>query len=298
MYLGTPEVAVPPLVALHRAGFEIALVVTRPDKRRGRGAGLQPSPVKRAALDLGLTVADDLTAIDDLDPPADPTRDVGVVVAYGRIIPTELLTRLPMVNLHFSILPRWRGAAPVERAILAGDDETGVCLMVVAPELDSGDVYRCDRTPIASDDTLDGLRARLVDLGARMVVDELSTGLGSARPQAGEVTHAAKISPDEHRLDFERPAVHLHRVIRLGRAWCHFRGKRLKVLDAEPLGADTAAQPGSLLLEPADDGGGRVLVATGAGALRLVTVQPEGRKPMSVDAWRNGVRPESGERLD
>ena len=299
MYLGTPDVAVPPLVALHRAGFEIPLVVTRPDKRRGRGSGLLPSPVKAAALELGLNVADDLAAVDGLQPPADPAVDLGVVVAYGRIIPTELLARLPMVNLHFSILPRWRGAAPVERAILAGDDETGVCLMAVAPELDSGDVYRCDRTPIGPDDTLDSLRTRLVDLGARMIVEELTAGLGSPQPQLGEVTHAAKIMPEEHQLDFDRTAVELHRMVRLGRAWCRFRGKRLKVLAAEPAtlgGEEGKPVPGSLLLGDGDSDG--VSVATGDGALRLVRVQPEGRKPMPVDSWRNGVRPERGERLD
>lgn len=296
VYLGTPGVAVPPLVALSEAGFDIPLVVTRPDKRRGRGKGLQPSPVKQAALDLGLTVADDLAAIDDLDPQPEPGQDLGVVVAYGRIIPTELLGRLPMVNLHFSILPRWRGAAPVERAILAGDAETGVCLMTIEPELDTGGVYRCDRTPITPDDTLDSLRGRLVDMGARMLTEELTAGLGSPEPQVGEVSYAAKITADEHRLDFTATTAQLDRVVRLGRAWCTFRSKRLKVVEAAPsgIGADTLAgqPPGTLRVD--SDG---VAAATGDGALWLRTVQPEGKKPMDVEAWRNGVRPESGEQL-
>ena len=281
-------------MALHEAGFDVGLVVTRPDKRRGRGKDLQPSPVKRAALELGVAVADDLAAIDDLDPPVEPTVDMGVVVAYGRIIPTDLLARLPMVNLHFSILPRWRGAAPVERAILAGDEETGVCLMVVAPELDTGDVYRCDRTPIAASDTLESLRGRLVDLGARMLVDELRAGLGAPCPQEGEVTYADKITPDEHRLDFARSAVELHRTVRLGRAWCSFRGKRLKVNAAEP--DPTSERPSGPVGELVVDASGPT-VATGSGVLRLVTVQPEGKKPMDADAWCNGVRLEPGERL-
>jgi methionyl-tRNA formyltransferase len=317
VYLGTPDVAVPPLVALHEAGFDVALVVTRPDKRRGRGSGHQPSPVKRAALELGLGVVDDLAAIDELEPPVDPAHDLGVVVAYGRIIPTELLARLPMVNLHFSILPRWRGAAPVERAILAGDDETGVCLMTVAPELDTGDVYRCDRTPIAADDTLDSLRGRLVTMGAQLLVDELSaglglprpqegtglglprpqegTGLGLPRPQEGEPTYAAKISSDEHRLDFARSASELHRVTRLGRAWCTFREKRLKVLRAEPVAAPIDGSPGTLSSGVSEID--HPAVATGNGWLVLATVQPEGKKPMDAAAWWNGVRPEPGERL-
>ena len=197
VYLGTPEVAVPPLEALHRAGFDIALVVTRPDKRRGRGGALAPSPVKAAAEALGLPVSHD---------PADAATvgaDLGVVVAYGRIIRTELLEVLPMVNLHFSLLPRWRGAAPVERAILAGDAETGVCLMVVAPELDTGDVYAVERVAIEPTDTLDGLRNRLVAIGTRLLVDGLTAGLEPPRPQEGEPVYADKIEPDEHRLHLD-----------------------------------------------------------------------------------------------
>jgi Formyl transferase len=130
VYLGTPEAAVAPLRALVDAGFEIALVVSRPDRRRGRGGALSPSPVKAAATELGLTVTDVLDDVLGVD------ADLGVVVAYGRIIPSRILERLPMINLHFSLLPRWRGAAPVERALLAGDIETGVCVMDVDVEPD------------------------------------------------------------------------------------------------------------------------------------------------------------------
>ncbi len=140
-YLGTPDMAVPPLRALVEAGHDIALCVTRPDSRRGRGKEETPSPVKLAATELGLPVThtmDDLTTVG---------VDLAVVVAYGRIIPVRLLEQIPMVNLHFSLLPRWRGAAPVERAILAGDRETGVCLMKVEEGLDTGPVYAVRRVP-------------------------------------------------------------------------------------------------------------------------------------------------------
>lgn len=286
-YLGTPDVAVPPLRALHDAGFEIALVVSRPDKRRGRGGALSPSPVKAAALELGLPVTDDLDAV------LDAGVDLGVVVAYGRIIPRRVLEVVPMVNLHFSLLPRWRGAAPVERALLAGDDRTGVCLMEVAEGLDTGAVYAVEETPIAADDTLDSLRGRLVDTGARMVVDALRAGLPTPTPQHGEPTHAAKIDPAELELDWGRPAVELDRVVRLGGAWTTFRGKRLKVWRATvlPEGGDTGAAgaaPGTLH---------GLDVATGAGTLRLEVVQPEGKGRQEAAAWRNGTRPEPGERL-
>ena len=195
-YLGTPDVAVPPLQALHAAGFEIAVVVTRPDKRRGRGSTLSPSPVKAVALELGLPVTDDLDAV------LDAGIELGVVVAYGRIIPRRVLEAVPMVNLHFSLLPRWRGAAPVERALLAGDATTGVCLMEVAEGLDTGAVYAVEETPIAADDTLASLRGRLVEMGSRMVVDALTEGLAPPAPQVGEPTHAAKIDPAELALDW------------------------------------------------------------------------------------------------
>lgn len=280
-YLGTPEVAVPPLRALVDAGFEVAIVVSRPDRRRGRGGALSPSPVKAAALELGLPVTDDLDAVlgDEVD--------LAVVVAYGRLIPSRILERVPMVNLHFSLLPRWRGAAPVERALLAGDAETGVCLMDVDVELDTGAVHAVRRTPIAPDDTLDSLRARLVEFGSAMLVDSLRAGLSTPAAQIGEPTYAAKISPSELRIDWSRRATDVDRLVRLGGAWTGFRGARLKVHRVELVeGVDAA--PGTL------DG---LVVACGDGAVRLVEVQPEGRGRQTAEAWRNGARPVDGERL-
>ena len=215
------------------------MVVSRPDTRRGRGNTLSPSPVKAVALELGLPVTDDLDAV------LDAGIELGVVVAYGRIIPRRVLEAVPMVNLHFSLLPRWRGAAPVERALLAGDATTGVCLMEVAEGLDTGAVYAVEETSIAGDDTLASLRGRLVEMGTRMVVDALTEGLGAPAPQTGEPTHAAKIDPGELALDWSRPAVELDRLVRLGGAWTPFRGKRLKVWKADLL--DDAERPEGLV---------------------------------------------------
>ena len=286
-YLGTPDVAVPPLRALHDAGFDIAVVVSRPDRRRGRGGAMSPSPVKAAAVELGLSVTDDLDAVLSAD------VELGVVVAYGRIIPRTVLEAVPMINLHFSLLPRWRGAAPVERALLAGDDHTGVCVMEVAEGLDTGAIYAVEETSIAADDTLSGLRGRLVDTGARMLVEVLRNGLPAPTPQTGEVTMAAKIDPAEREIDWRRPAVEIDRLVRLGGAWTAFRGKRLKVWrtalvpESEP-DERAAATPGTL------DG---LVVATGDGALALVEVQPEGRGRQSAESWRNGRRPAAAEQL-
>jgi methionyl-tRNA formyltransferase len=287
-YLGTPEMAVRPLHALVEAGHDIVLCVTRPDRRRGRGTRTTPSPVKEAALALGIPVSQDMDDLAGLD------VELAVVVAYGRIIPASVLHELPMVNVHFSLLPRWRGAAPVERAILAGDAETGVCLMKVAEGLDTGDVYAVRSVPMDEDITLTDLRTRLVDTACDLLVDTLKDGLRGlpeAEPQRGEVTVAAKITKEDLHLDWAEAAVQLHRVVRLEHAWTTFRGRRLGVLEApvaDMLPDHDHAAPGTLV---------GASVVTGAGILELRRVQPESRSPMSAEEWLRGVRPVQNERL-
>jgi methionyl-tRNA formyltransferase len=276
VYFGTPDMAVPPLEALVSAGFEVMAVVTRVDKRRGRGGDLLPSPVKRAAEGLGLPV------LHTVDEALSLGADLGVVVAFGQLVKPHALAVLPMVNLHFSLLPRWRGAAPVERAILAGDGVTGVCLMQVAEGLDTGDVYECVEVAIGADETAASLRVRLVEAGSTLLVERLRAGLGEARPQEGEVTYAAKVHPDDLRLDWSQPAAIRHRVVRLGGAHTTFRGRRLKVLAAE-------------LIDPTAVGD--TLVGDTVGGLRLATVQPESKGPMPFAAFANGARPAIDERM-
>lgn len=284
VYLGTPEAAVPPLRALVGAGFDIPLVVSRPDRRRGRGSATTPSPVKAAAAELGLPVTD------QLDDATGVGAELGVVVAYGRLVKPPVLALLPMVNLHFSLLPRWRGAAPVERALLAGDAETGVCLMQLEEGLDTGPVFACETVPIGADVTAEELRAQLVARGADLLVSQLAAGLADPQPQVGEPTHAAKIDVEELELRWERPAAELHRLVRLGRAWTTFRGKRFKVLRATVVQGAAAGEPGTF----ATDG---LTVATASGGLALVEVQPEGKPAQPADAWRNGARPGPADRL-
>jgi methionyl-tRNA formyltransferase len=280
VFLGTPDAAVPVLEALVDNGFEVPLVVTRADTRRGRGGVRSPSPVKAAAERLGVPVAHDPAAALDVE------AELGVVVAYGRLIARDVLERLPMLNLHFSLLPRWRGAAPVERAILAGDPETGVSVMQVEESLDTGPVYASERVPIAEGMTAADLRGELVRVGTDLLLGALAMGLDPPWPQVGEPTYAAKIDPEERHLDWTQPAAQLDRVVRIGGAWTTARGKRLKVLASEP--GEGALVPG--LLDGAD-------VGTGGGVLRLVAVQPEGRAPMPAHAWLKGFRPAAGERL-
>jgi len=273
-------VAVPPLRALVADGHDVRLVVTRADKRRGRGGALLPSPVKSAALELGLPV----TA--QIDEVIDAGAELGVVVAFGRLIKPHVLDALPMVNVHFSLLPRWRGAAPLERAIVAGDSETGVCLMQLEEGLDTGPVYGCTKLAIGAEETAAELRGRLVEAGTELLIESLRAGLGTPTPQEGETTYAEKIDPAEHHIDWAQPAAAVHRVIRVGDAWTTFRGKRLKVLRARM--SSNGLGPGAL---------DHSRVGTGDGALELVEVQPEGKAAMPVDAWLNGAHPRSDERL-
>lgn len=278
-FLGTPEAAVAPLDALVAAGHDVRIVVTQPDRKRGRGSGLVPSPVKAAALRHDIAVTH---RVEDV---VDAGVELGVVVAFGKLVKAQVLDAVPMVNLHFSLLPRWRGAAPVERAILAGDEETGVCLMALDPGLDTGPIYACDRVAIGADESADELRRRLVEHGTRLLVEHLERGLGEARPQEGEATYAAKIDPAELRLDFTRPAVEVNRLVRIGRAWTTFRGARLQVVEARPVAAGPAPATLDGLVIGCGDGTG----------LELVTVKPEGRAAQPAPAWRNGARPLPGE---
>ena len=290
VYLGTPEMAVPPLEAVVGAGHEVVLVVTGADKRRGRGRATSPSPVKAAARSLGLPVTD---RTDDV---LGVRADLGVVVAFGRIIRPHVLQHLPMVNLHFSLLPRWRGAAPVERAVLAGDDRTGVCVMDVEETLDTGGVHARAEIPLDDRITAAELRAELVRLGSELLVDTLAAGVGDPVPQAADgATYAEKLTPDDLRLRWERPAVELHRIVRVGGAWTTFRGERFKVAAADRLDPGTDALPADV---PPPGGLTGTLVGCGdGGALRLVAVQPQGRPVMDAAAWANGARPGPDDRF-
>ncbi len=293
VYFGTPEVAVPPLQALCHAGHDVALVVTRPPRRRGRRQAPTPSPVASAAADLGLAVTSDLS--DALPVEA----DLGVVVAYGEHIPDAVIERRRTVNLHFSLLPRWRGAAPVERAILAGDTETGVCLMDVASEIDTGAVYRRRSVAIRPHESAGELRDRLCGIGTGLLLDALSEGFGDPVPQSGEMTWADKISPSELRIDWTAPAGHVLRLVRVGGAWTTYQNRRLKVLEARhPAGTAPPDPAGTISLTARSGDRPAVRVAAGSGMLELVTVQSEGRAAASARDWVNGARIAGGERFE
>jgi methionyl-tRNA formyltransferase len=213
-------------------------------------------------------------------------------VAFGRLIGPHVLDRLPMINVHFSLLPRWRGAAPVERAILAGDTVTGVSLMQLDRGLDTGPVYEEVPTAILAHESAAALTERLSELAAGILVGRLAhgrEGIGVATPQHGEATYAAKISMSERRLDWASPAEQIERRVRIGRAFTMFRGRRLIIWEALAVGEAASVDgppPGSLV-------GGRV--ATGDGWLELRVVQPEGRPQLDAGEWWRGARITDGE---
>jgi methionyl-tRNA formyltransferase len=276
VFLGTPEAAVPSLRALIDAGHEVELVVTREDKRRARGPELSASPIKVAALELDLRVSH------SLDDVATSGVERGVVVAYGRLIPAALLDDVPMLNAHFSLLPRWRGAAPVERAILAGDEETGVSIMSLEATLDSGPVH-LERRLALDDKTASEATNELAALGATALVEVLGSPelLSHPMAQRGEPTYAAKLTKDSYRLSPATSAVMALRTVRLGGAYFFTDGGRVTVLRARA--SDEVVKEGALARR-----GNDVVLGTRDGAFALGDVRPNGASTMSASAWWRG----------
>lgn len=290
-FLGTPDAAVPILAALGTVA-EVTVVITRPDKPRGRSGDLQPPPVKVEAERHGWPVAQPTRSADLAGLVGG--SDVAVVAAYGRIVPGEALA-VPVagfVNVHFSLLPRWRGASPVVRAILAGDVETGVTLMQLDEGLDTGPTFDRVTTAIDGDETTGVLTMRLADLGAHLLASRLDAIVaGALRPipqDPGGATAAAKVTVHEAHLDPRR-----HRtesVLRAVRAfnpkpgaWSVVDGDRMKVWEVQRASGEVT--PGT-----AERRDGAVLLGTADGVVALVTVQPAGKPPMSATAWMNGRR--------
>ncbi len=298
--MGTPDFAVPALRALIAAGHDIAAAYCQPPRPAGRGNKLTPSPVQQAAVAAGVAVRHPISLKDEGEQAAFAALgvDAAVVVAYGLLLPKAVLAapRLGCFNLHASLLPRWRGAAPIHRALLAGDSETGIAVMGMEAGLDTGPIWLERRLPIGPRATVAELHDNLAALGAALIVEALpgiAAGTLHPRAQATEgVTYAKKIEKSEGHIDWTRPAAELDRLVRaLGHSpgcWFGLGGERIKVLAAAP--ATGSGPPGTLLDR-------QITVACGDGALRLATVQRAGRAPVAAEAFLNGTQLAPGDRL-
>jgi methionyl-tRNA formyltransferase len=300
VYMGTAAFGVPSLRALAGGRHELVAVYTQPARPAGRGLRARPSPVHSAATELGVVVRTPETLKNSAEQAvfASMRADLAVVAAYGLILPKAILEapRLGCINLHASLLPRWRGAAPIQRALLAGDAQTGVSVIQMEPSLDTGPILAMERVPITAASTATSLHDALAELAARMVgptIEDLASGRVTPRPQREEgVTYAPKIDKSEARLDWARPAAFLERQLRALNpwpgCWSEVDGERLVVLEGEL--AAGAGAPGEIIDE-------RLTVACGDGALRLTRVQRAGGRPMSADAFLRGFHLPVGARL-
>ncbi|MDN3312129.1 methionyl-tRNA formyltransferase [Microbacterium oryzae] len=295
IFAGTPDVAVPSLRALHEAGHDIAAVVTRPDAPLGRKRVLTPSPVAQAAEELGLHVrktarlddaaTSELTALG---------ADLAVVVAYGGLVREPLLSAPAhgWINLHFSLLPRWRGAAPVQHALIAGDAEIGTAVFQLVKELDAGDVYAQETVALPSEATAGAALDILAQTGARQLVDVvagIADGTAVAQPQTGEVTAAPKLSLADGLINWSEPAVRVFARYRgvtpEPGAHTTLDGARVKLLALAPAPEPVALAPGATAAVR-----GGVLVGTGTEPLLLTRVQPAGKGAMAAADWFRGLR--------
>jgi len=298
-FMGTPDFAVPTLAALIEHGHRVEVVYAQPPRPKGRGLAPAPSPVARLANTHRIEVRtpSTLKSGEEQSNLAERKLDAVIVVAYGLLLPKAVLEspRLGCFNVHASLLPRWRGAAPIQRAIIAGDSETGVVVMRMEEGLDTGPVFSEERTPVGRK-TFGQLHDELSELGAGLMVRTLAAlerGVvtGHSQHNVG-ATYAKKISNEESRIDWTRPAIENDRLIRglspHPGAWCLYRNERLKILDCDIIAG--AGEPGELL----DD---RLAIACGEGALRLKRLQRAGRAPMAAEAFLRGYALAPGARL-
>ena len=302
IFAGTPDFAAAALKAIAAAGFEIPLVLTQPDRPKGRGMQLAPSPVKQAALELGLRVAQPeklRNNVESLQMLKEVDADVMVVAAYGLILPQDVLDtpKHGCLNIHASLLPRWRGAAPIQRAIEAGDAETGVCIMQMDIGLDTGDVVSEHCYAIQPTDTANEVHDALMNLGAEAIVADLQQLKAEGRlksvkqPEEG-VTYAQKLSKEEARVDWNESAAVIERKIRafnpVPAAWVEYQGKPMKIWRAEVVAQQGRA--GEVLFCSSDG----LIIACGENALKITELQPSGSKRMDIAAFAAGHTVEAG----
>ncbi len=303
-FFGTSEFAVPALRALAGSAHDVKLVVAAPSQPSGRGRRLVPSPVEKEARALGLAAA---TPKDPNDPAfvaelESSHPDVAVLAAYGYILKPPLLAApaLGFLNIHPSLLPKYRGAAPIQRAILAGEQETGVTVIVLSEQVDAGDIIQQQAVPVGPDETAGELSQRLADAGARLMLDALARfgkGTPARTPQDSKLaTRAPKIAKSERSIDWRDSAEGIHNRIRAlspePGAVTGFRRRRIVLLRSQIHPTPDGGEPGQLLVQHPG-----LVVATGSGAVEIVELKPEGKRAQTGQDFRNGLRPVAGERF-
>jgi len=308
LFWGTPDFAVKSLKALIESNHEVVRVITQPDKPRGRGQKIQPTPVKEKALKHNIPVfqpekiknnQEILETIKKLNP------DISVVVAYGKILPEEIINipKYKTINVHASLLPEYRGAAPIQRAIMEGKDETGVCIMEIIKELDAGDVYACREVEITEDDDIISLHDKLAEEGARLlieVLDKIEKEEIDKKPQNHEkATYAKPIEKPEGKIDFSRSAKEIFNQIRALKVWpkayAKFRDEEVKILDAKIVECNVKALPGEIIKADEKEG---IVVKTGDGCLLLKLIQFPNSKPITTQDAIRGYKIKAGERFE
>ncbi|WP_299237661.1 methionyl-tRNA formyltransferase [Sulfurihydrogenibium sp.] len=308
LFWGTPDFAVKSLKALIESNHQVVGVVTQPDKPRGRGQKIQPTPVKEEALKHNIPLfqpekiknnQEFLETIKKINP------DISVVVAYGKILPEEIINipKYKTINVHASLLPEYRGAAPIQRAIMEGKDKTGVCIMEIIKELDAGDVYACREVEITEDDDIISLHDKLAEEGARLlieVLDKIEKGEIDKKPQNHEkATYAKPIEKSEGKIDFSRSAKEIFNQIRALKVWpkayAKFRDEEVKILDAKIVECNVNALPGEIIKADEKEG---IVVKTGNGCLLLKLIQFPNLKPITTQDAIRGYKIKAGERFE
>jgi methionyl-tRNA formyltransferase len=308
LFWGTPDFAVKSLKALIESNHEVVGVITQPDRPRGRGQKIQPTPVKEESLKHNIPVfqpekiknnQEILETIKKLNP------DISVVVAYGKILPEEIINipRYKTINVHASLLPEYRGAAPIQRAIMEGKDKTGVCIMEIIKELDAGDVYACREVEIIEDDDIISLHDKLAEEGARLlieVLDKIEKGEIDKKPQNHEkTTYAKPIEKSEGKIDFSRSAKEIFNQIRALKVWpkayAKFRDEEVKILDAKIVECNANALPGEIIKADEKEG---IVVKTGDECLLLKVIQFPNSKPITTQDAIRGYKIKAGERFE
>ena len=298
VFFGTPDFAVPTLKSLIANNENILLIITQPDKPKGRGKNIQPPAVKEIAIRQGLRVLQPEKIRDDnfIETLKKLNPEIAIVVAYGKIIPREILEipALGCINLHASLLPKYRGAAPIQWALIKGEKVTGVTTMLIDEGLDTGPILLQKEVPIDDDDNAQSLSEKLAVIGADLVletVDKMRKGLITPTPQTGEIVYAPLLKKEDGRINWQKSAIEIFNLIRGTYPWpcayCYFKKERLKIIKAQPL--EEKAPPG-LIIKAKDE----LIIGTGLGTIKILLIQPEGKKIMTAKEFICGRKINEG----